>query len=211
MATKKDTEIISIPAIDIRIATITIKGDSPLIMHKWSEKSKKMMLDKQMKVATTKGHDAKNPFADFVDTIYFLGDAPKIDTPEDFRSAIQSGVRFGFPAVGVKASAVSAGFRAGVTKNMVTMNGAFHIDDEYVEIIGSPVMREDMVRVGMGVADIRYRAEFPEWSATFTVRYNAGVLSLAQLCNLFNLGGFAVGIGEWRPEKGGNYGRYHVC
>lgn len=210
-ATKKEIEVITIPAIDIRNATITLKGDSPLIVHKWSEKAKKMMLDKQMKVATTKGHDAKDPFADFIDTIYFLSGKPESATPEAFEEALSSGARFGFPSVGVKASAVSAGFRAGVTKNLVSMNGAFHIDEEYVEINGVPQIREDMVRVGMGTADIRYRAEFPEWSTTFVVKYNAGVISLAQLCNLFNLGGFAVGIGEWRPEKGGTYGRYHVC
>ena len=208
---KKETEVITIPAIDIRNATITLKGDSPLIVHKWSEKAKKMMLDKQMKVATSKGHDAKDPFADFVDTIYFLSGKPESPTLEAFEEALSNGARFGFPSVGVKASAVSAGFRAGVTKNLVSMNGAFHIDEEYVEIKGVPQIREDMVRVGMGTADIRYRAEFPEWSTTFTVKYNAGVISLAQLCNLFNLGGFAVGIGEWRPEKGGTYGRYHVC
>ena len=208
---KKETEVITIPAIDIRNAAITLKGDSPLIVHKWSEKAKKMMLDKQMKVATSKGHDAKDPFADFVDTIYFLSGKPESPTTEAFEEALSNGARFGFPSVGVKASAVSAGFRAGVTKNLVSMNGAFHIDEEYVEIDGVPQIREDMVRVGMGTADIRYRAEFPEWSTTFTVKYNAGVISLAQLCNLFNLGGFAVGIGEWRPEKGGTYGRYHVC
>lgn len=208
---KKETEVIIIPAIDIRNATITLKGDSPLIVHKWSEKAKKMMLDKQMKIATSKGHDAKDPFADFIDTIYFLSGKPESPTPEAFEEALSNGARFGFPSVGVKASAVSAGFRAGVTKNLVSMNGAFHIDEEYVEIKGVPQIREDMVRVGMGTADIRYRAEFPEWSTTFTVKYNAGVISLAQLCNLFNLGGFAVGIGEWRPEKGGTYGRYHVC
>ena len=126
MAVKKETEVITIPAIDIRTATITIKGDSPLIVHKWSEKAKKMMLDKQMKVATTKGHDAKDPFSDFVDTIYFLSGKPEHNTPEEFQKALENGAKFGFPAVGVKASAVSAGFRAGVTKNKVEMNGAFH-------------------------------------------------------------------------------------
>lgn len=209
--TKKETEIITIPAIDIRNATITLKGDTPLIVHKWSEKAKKMMLDKQMHTPKAKGHDAKDPFADFVDTIYFLSGKPESATPEAFEEALSNGARFGFPSVGVKASAVSAGFRAGVTKNLVSMNGAFHIDEEYVEIKGVPQIREDMVRINMGTADIRYRAEFPEWSTTFVVKYNAGVISLAQLCNLFNLGGFAVGIGEWRPEKGGTYGRYHVC
>lgn len=105
---------------------------------------------------------------------------------------------------------MAAGYRSGVTKNLVSMYGAFHIDGEFVEIKGVPEMREDMVRVGMGVADIRYRGEFKEWSATFQVKYNASAISLEQLVNLFNLGGFACGLGEWRPEKGGAFGMYHV-
>ena len=32
-------------------------------------------------------------------------------------------------------------------------------------------MRSDMVRIGMGVADIRFRAQFCEWKTTFNVRY----------------------------------------
>ena len=93
------------------------------------------------------------------------------------------------------------------------MNGAFHIDGEFVEINGVPDMREDMVTVG-GIsrsADIRYRGEFKEWDATFAVRYNAAVVSLEQLVNLFNLGGFCCGLGEWRAEKGGCYGMFHIA
>ena len=57
MATKKtETQAVSIPAIDIRTAIIKVVGDSPLIMHKWSEKARKEILDKQMKKAKTKGH-----------------------------------------------------------------------------------------------------------------------------------------------------------
>jgi hypothetical protein len=33
-------------------------------------------------------------------------------------------------------------------------------------------MREDMVRIGMGTADIRYRGEFPEWSVDVPLRFN---------------------------------------
>jgi hypothetical protein len=83
-------------------------------------------------------------------------------------------------------------------------------DGEYVEITGIPTMREDMVRIGMGTSDVRYRGEFNPWEATFTVKYNANVFSAEQIINLFNLGGFACGIGEWRAEKGGSYGMYHV-
>jgi len=74
-----------------------------------------------------------------------------------------------------------------------------------------PVMREDPVTVGMGAADLRYRGEFQNWSIDFTLRYNAnGLYSLEQIINMINLGGFSCGIGEWRTEKSGVSGAYHV-
>lgn len=209
MATIKKEEVM-IPAINIQYATIKVVGDSPLIVHKWSEKAKKEILDKQMKKAKTKGHDAKDPVRDFIDSLYWLEGEPEEKTEEGFAKAIEAGARFGFPSVAFKASAVSAGYRSGVTKDKVSMNAAFHIDGEFVEIKGVPDMREDMVKVGMGTADIRYRGEFKEWSATFQVKYNASAISLEQLVNLFNLGGFACGLGEWRAEKGGAFGMFHV-
>lgn len=209
MATKK-TETIVIPAINIKRATITIVGDSPLIVHKWSEKARKEILDKQMKKAKTKGHDVKDPVADFVNSLYWLDGDPEQKDEAGFTEAIQNGARFGFPAVAVKAAAVAAGYRSGVTKDKVSINAAFHVDSEYIEIQGVPEMREDMVRVGMGTADIRYRGEFKNWRSTFEVKYNASAISLEQLVNLFNLGGFACGLGEWRLEKGGAFGMFHV-
>jgi len=71
-------------------------------------------------------------------------------------------------------------------------------------------MREDMVRIAMGTADIRYRGEFKQWKVRLLVRYNASVLSPAQIYNLFNLAGFGVGVGEGRPEKNGSWGMFHV-
>lgn len=211
MAPKKSNDVaVIIPPINIQQVQVSIRGDSPLIVHKWSEKAKKEILDKQMKKAKAKGHDAKDPVADFIDSLYWLEGEPLEKTEAGFLEAIQNGARFGFPSVAFKASAVAAGYRAGVTKDKVSMYGAFHIDGEFVEIKGVPEMREDMVRVGMGTADIRYRGEFKVWSATFTVRFNAGAISLEQLINLFNLGGFACGLGEWRPEKGGTFGMFHV-
>lgn len=207
MAAKNDPIII--PSIQFRTATLKVIGDSPLIMHKWSEKAKKEMLDKQMKKAKAKGHDAKDPVADYISSMYWLDGEPEEKTAEAVEKAIADGARFGFPAVAFKASAVSGGYRAKVTKDKVSMQGAFHIPTEFVEIEGKPQIREDMVRVGMGTADIRYRGEFPEWSALIPIKYNEGVITLEQLINLFNLGGFSVGVGEWRPEKGGSYGMFH--
>ena len=69
-----------------------------------------------------------------------------------------------------------------------------------------------MVRVGMGSADIRYRGEFNSWYMDLTIRYNKnGQYSLEQILNIINLGGYGCGIGEWRPEKSGQNGMYHLA
>ena len=199
-----------IPAIEISSFELTLVGDSPLIVHAWSEKAKKEILDKQMKVAKTRVRAIRNPAGDFIDSLYWLSEKPTEPTMEAFYQALEKGARFGFPSVAFKAAAVSAGFRSGVTKNKTVPNSAFHINGDMVRINGTPQIREDMVRVGMGAADLRYRGEFKTWSASFQVRFNTAVFTIQQIINLFNLGGFACGIGEWRPEKGGSFGMYHV-
>lgn len=199
-----------IPAIEIEYFELGLVGDSPLIVHAWSEKAKKEILDKQMKVAKTRVRAVRNPVGDFIDSLYWLSEKPEEPTEEAFEQALKNGAEFGFPAVAFKAAAVSAGFRSGVTKNKTVPNSAFHINRDMIKINGTPEMREDMVKVGMGTADLRYRGEFKEWSVTLPIRYNSAVFSIEQIINLFNLGGFACGVGEWRPERGGSYGMYHV-
>ena len=210
MTGKKEQPSITIPAINLKFFELTVVGDTPLIVHKFSEKAKRQMLEKQMKVAKTKGHDTKNPTEDFIESLYWLSNQPTEYTGDAFQAAIDKGAKFGFPSTAFKAAAVSAGYRAGVMKDKVSTNGAFHIIPEFVGIIGTPHMREDMVRIGMGTADIRFRGEFTEWKAVLPITYNASVYSQEQIANLFNLGGFACGIGEWRPEKGGNNGMFHI-
>jgi hypothetical protein len=67
-----------------------------------------------------------------------------------------------------------------------------------------------MVRLQGKTADIRYRGEFKEWSASVPVQVNTSVLSVEQIANLFLIAGFAVGVGEWRPERNGQYGRFEL-
>lgn len=192
MTTKtKDPTPIVAPKINVKEIEITLVGDSPLICHAWSQKAKKEMLDKQQKKAK-QAKEAKNPDRDFQESLYHL-----------------SGGGYGFPAVAFKSAAVDACSHIdGVTK--VEARGAFHINGDMVRVDGEPTKREDMVRVGMGTADIRYRGEFRTWKATIKLRYNANVLSAEQINNLFNTAGFAIGIGEWRPQKDGSFGMFHV-
>jgi hypothetical protein len=149
-----------------------------------------MMLDKQMKKGK-QAKEAKDPEQDYQDSIYHL-----------------DGGRCGFPAVGVKAAAVR-GAKA-LDMVMSDVRAAFHIEGELLPIDGKPKPREDMVRIGMGTADIRYRAEFSPWAMELPVTYNARMVSIEQIVAMIDAGGFGTGIGEWRPEKGGQFGRFHV-
>lgn len=187
------TTNVTLPPLQIAALTVTIIGDTPLIVHRWSEKAKKQMLDKQMKKASA-GKEAKDPEKDFRESLYVLGDG-----------------QYGFPIIGFKASAVTACTSIG-SMTKVAARQAFHMEGEFATINGcEPTMREDMVRVGMGTADIRYRGEFRDWWTQLDVRYNANVLSAEQILNLLQTAGFAVGVGEWRPEKDGQFGRFHVA
>lgn len=204
MAASKSTAI-ELPPLNLQTIEVPIIGDSGLICHAWSRKAREQMLAKQMKKATA-GRAAKDPWQDFCETLYWLDGMPEKPTEAD----VENG-RFGFPSVAFKAAAITAVTTIGsLTKVMARQ--CFHILGEHVEILGPPPsMREDMVRVGMGTADIRHRAEFETWGAILRVQFNAGVMSAEQVINLFEAGGFGVGIGEWRPEKDGVNGRFHVA
>lgn len=211
----KTVETIEIKPIEIRKTTIRIVGDTPLIMHAWSEKAKREILDKQMKKTKSTAREAKNPVEDFIRSMYWITPMPEDMTQEGFEEAIENGARFGFPVTGFKQAAISAAYRMGWAKDKVSMRGAFFIDgdeNQMVEIHGDPpVIREDMVKVGMGTADIRFRGEFRNWYADLTISYNAnGQYTLEQIINIINAGGYVCGIGEWRPERDGQYGMFHV-
>jgi len=205
MAVAKTTTAIELPPLALETVEIPLIGTAPLIVHAWSEKALRAMADKQQKKAT-KGREAKDPRADFIGSLYPLTELPEKPSDEDLAAA-----RFGFPAVAFKSAAVTACTSTGaITK--VAARQAFHVEGEMVEIIGPPpAMREDVCRVGMGVADLRYRGQFDPWGVKVRVQINTAVISPEQVVNLFGLAGFAVGIGEWRPERDGGYGRFRVA
>jgi hypothetical protein len=206
----KTTEtIINLPRMSREKINITLIGETPLIVHRFAEKSKREMLEKQTKSAQ-KGKAAKNPEADFEASIYRMADGSH-----------------GFPAVAFKAAAVTACTSlAGITK--VAARQAFHVSgqqsirqgafsaaittEELVQVhCPAPTMREDMVRVGMGTSDIRYRAQYWPWAVDLIVEFNPLAMSAEQVLNLFNTAGFACGVGEWRPERDGSNGRFRVA
>lgn len=183
--------MIELPPFNLCRMELLLIGDAPLICHAWSAKTKAEMLAKQMKRAQ-EARPAKDPEQDYQDSLYRHPDGG-----------------WAFPAIAFKAAAVDAcSHVSGITK--VAARGAFHIMGQWVRIEGEPTMREDMVRINMGTADIRYRGAFDPWAATVPLQYNASLMSDEQIVHLFNVAGFGVGVGEWRPQRGGIFGRFHV-
>lgn len=220
------TMTIEIPAIQLQQFQLTVVGDSPLIMNKWTEKAKRQIVGITNPKPST-GRKKQNPVRDYVGSMYWVDDTGKlVEDPEvnDYETdeegaheyeriqEIVAHSRFAFPASAFKACAIDAGFQQGYMKNKTLGRGAFHIMEELVEINGKPEIREDMVRnsgIGRSPA-IRYRGEFRDWSAVLTIQFNPAAMTASQIANLINLGGFSNGIGEWRPEHDGLFGRFHV-
>lgn len=177
--------------------TIELIGETPLIMHKMSEKSKKMIRDKQQKKAK-KVREARNPKQEFMDAMYTDGNGGYL-----------------FPARAFKAAAVEACRQAdGIT--MASARQMFFVkglkNAEWVGIESDkPIMREDVVTIGQGTTDLRYRPEFKNWKTAIKVEFLEDVISPEQIVNIFELAGFCSGIGEDRPNKKGHtFGMFTV-
>src|SRR5215207_3960192 len=57
---------------------------------------------------------------------------------------------------------------------------------------------------------MRHRARVEKWRASFTLEIDDGVLDAATIHQLLEEGGRRIGVLDYRPEKGGPYGRFVV-
>jgi len=191
--------------------------------------------------AGSRKRDKKDPIADFMGGLYVVEGLPQVEGEFDVQMlyTMEYGVpmrlrekegivearegervpsvvaigRFGFPSVGLKAALATAGIECKIAKSVI--HRTIRIPGELVELEcePGPCMRVDMVRLAgpSSVADIRFRPDFSEWSCNVVVQYDETVLKLNHVVELMRRAGFGVGIGEWRPEKGGQWGSFDVA
>lgn len=181
--------------INIQGFTVVIVGTSPLIVHKWSEKAKTMMRDKGAG-KKTKDRSARDPAADAKDATYFT-----------------AGGEYAIPVLALKSAIITAAHKdIGIEKTLVRKALFLRSGSDMMLPMecSEPIIREDCVRVGMGSADLRYRPQFDKWSVHVSLEFDADLLQPTDIVNLFDRAGFGVGICEWRPEKGGEFGRFRV-
>lgn len=195
MAIKKTETTINIPRPNIQVAKFTIVGTAPLIFHKWDQKAIDMMLNKQLK-KELKGRELRDPDAEY-EASFYKNKAGEI----------------AFPANSIKQAVVdSARNLQDVTMSL--LRGALFItgdEDGLIKVeYKEKEKRQDMVRVGMGAADIRFRGQVKDWKMQLIVKYNGDLLSIEQIASLIQYAGFSCGIGEWRPQKNGDFGTFKL-
>jgi len=203
-AEKTTVKAITIHKPKKEFVDVEIVGKSRLVVHAFPQKTKHMILRGQQGEKT--GRVKRNPKTDYQACFYNLKPGKK-------------GKRYGFPVCAFKKAIIMAGSRFFNTKG-TELSGMFFIQGEpeigtsapmdCVEIRGTPRMREDVIRLNGRTADLRYRPEFPEWSTTLRIEFNPDRISLESIVNLIDEAGNSVGIGEWRVEKKGDWGRFEV-
>jgi len=194
--------------INRRLVTVRLVGITPLILHKWDEKAKQMMRDKQQSGRKVKERALRDPEAEGEAACYRSEDG-----------------RCGVPAMAVKSAIVDAAHNdMGFPKTLVRKalfifppgrNVVISLEncDDYNSKKKKKgldyVLEEDMVTVG-GSADFRYRPYFYDWAVTTKWELDIDLLQLEDFLILVERAGYGVGLCEWRPQKGGEYGRFRI-
>lgn len=191
---------------NFKAITLRMEGSAPLMLHKFSEKMRKQIEEKQ--TATSKTTTKR---------------APK-DYAAEFHAAryLDSKKRDGVPAGAIRAAMIAA-CRTLDGLPMTKAKGAFFVVAQahdvtdgtpLVLIQGKPKHDTRPVRLESGVADMRNRPRYDDWACEITIQYDADMLSASDVANLLARAGAQVGIGELRPQGpnsyGGDFGTWHV-
>jgi hypothetical protein len=132
------------------------------------------------------------------------------DFDDDFKQAMHISEKgwVGVPAGSFRAAMISAcrlvGFRMTLAKLSVFIeaDGIDSVDGvPLVKIEGKPQKSLMAVRNQTGVADLRMRPMWKEWSIKLRVRFDEDQFSLQDISNLLMRVGQQVGIGEGRPDS----------
>lgn len=223
VAKKKSTqEQIEILAPDRRFLRVTIEGETPLIVNRMGSKARET-LRKQGEKKVKEKRPPRDPVAAYRDAFYVIDTADKARRYEagenpDPKDIDGKRYLYGWPANTIKkgmqyVTKTIDGVSGEIVKCTVFVHGT-HGDLIAMDAPEPPVMREDITRVGKWPnkqPDLRYRPEFPRWSLTFTISYDASLLTRDSVVNLLARSGMYSGCGERRAStEGGTWGQFRV-
>jgi hypothetical protein len=187
---------ITLQPLKLKSFTCTIVGDTPLIVNRFTHKAIMQLNLKHQGIETGVTQQVRVPEQEAKDALYLTPDGKP-----------------GVPGGGLKKAIISACTSTNKKMSKTFLRQAFQIVGDIIPLKAPPytVRMEDIGRVGMGKTPRPiYRPMFTPWEVTLKIVYNESIISPSQIVNMLNLAGFAVGFCEWRPEKSGTFGMFHV-
>ena len=124
--------------------------------------------------------------------------------------------KYGMPAYLVRLACLSAAKSLKDWDLVTAVRGCFFTDDVIAPISKvKPLPRKDNVNVDIrhrgSKMMMKWRAQFDKgWEMTVPAKLDKDHLSVAQLASLLERAGTTVGIGEWRPEREGKFGKFRL-
>lgn len=201
MVKKKEQASIEIQEIKMGRIRCNIVGTTPLIMHRFSSKARRELLFPSPKKnsaerAETLKHD---PIGEFREAAYLNRD--------ESQPAL---CHYPSNAFGEALAAVAIDI-PGATKSQ--MERLTSITSTQVNLFGIPELYMAMVRSSdmARTPDVRSRPIFKEWACTVEIQYVSSLLKERQVVNLLAAAGVIVGLGDWRPQKGGSFGQFRLA
>jgi len=194
MTTVIKSNVVTIKPANIQTAQFNITGTAPMVQARFSGKAMQAMMSK-MAMGSTANKSRAKPARDFDDD---LQQAKHISV-EGWQ---------GIPASAFRQAMISAcrlvGFKMTLAKLSVFVqaDGFDRIDGiPLIRFEGTPERTEMAVRNATGVADIRIRPMWRQWTSKVRVAYDADQFTLQDVTNLMSRVGLQVGIGEGRPDS----------
>lgn len=198
---EKPSKVTAISAPRFAMLTVPIKNapGAPLVIHAFSAKARQIMREAQEAGSVgrkKKARDPKDFDAVYRGARYISRDGWDGASAATFRNAMISACRL-------------VGFKMTIGKMSVFVESdgnSATCGTPLVRIHGTPVPFESTVRNQTGVADIRVRPRWDEWSANLRIRYDREQFSDEDVVNLLVRAGSQVGVGEGRPDSKMSFG-----
>ena len=210
MAKKDETEVkrIVVPEIAPQIATITIVGDSDLIVKKMNDVTKRILTGERNDEAVEL--QKPNKWEEIITSIHWLNGKPT----EFSEKSLEKELKENFPCIsafGLKKQMNKAVVRNKIDTYSTNFDAAVSVipkGDNLIPIkFAEHYIDEKLMQPKKGKPVLARLNRFGGWSAEFSISYMDKVFSLSGIITILNLTGFGIGIGSGTTS---GYGRFHV-
>ena len=188
---------------------IRIEGISPIIQHSSAGLDPLLPINEEKRAITSKTGSNRTP-----------ADDARLRELETISSLwLNANEQPTIPAAAIRSNIEKAARkrRQGpqVREGLVVTSTAFEYDNERYGDTLEELQKSAQFTVPVVVQRnriLRTRAKFDlPWSCVFEVDVDDELVSESQLTDWLDIAGRRIGLGDWRPEKSGEYGRFELA